>query len=98
MSESILVLVAPPSIEGSLVDWLLERVPAFSSFPVAGHGTAHQDLSMAEQVEGRKAQVLFWIHLPTAEVERLTTEIAARFGHVKLHYWVLPVSASGRAG
>lgn len=95
MSECIVVLVAPPSVEGVLVDWLLERVPAFSSFPIAGHGSAHHDLSTAEQVEGRQAQVLFWVQLPLAEAEQMVQEAMSRFDHVKLHYWILPVSASG---
>ncbi|MGH8509300.1 MAG: DUF3240 family protein [Gammaproteobacteria bacterium] len=98
MSECVLVLVAPPSLEAALVDWLLERVPAFSSFPIAGHGSAHAELSLSEQVEGRQAQVLFWVQLTHAEATRVTQEISARFNHVELHYWMLPVLASGRTG
>lgn len=95
MSDCIVVLVATPSVEGILVDWLLERVPAFSSFPIAGHGSAHHDLSTAEQVEGRQAQVLFWVQLPLTDAEPFVQELVSRFAHVKLHYWILSVTASG---
>ncbi len=98
MTDCVLVLVVPPNVEGPLVDWLLERVPAFSSFPIAGHSSAHQGLSLSEQVEGRQEQLLFWIHLPIAEAEQVTKDISAQFDHVKLHYWILPVAAAGRTG
>ena len=43
MDQCLLVLIASPSIENAVVDWLLDRndIPGFTSAPISGHGPAH---------------------------------------------------------
>lgn len=94
----LLTLIAPPSLEETLVDWLLEYESeyGFSSFPVNGHSSRHAGLTLAEQVSGRKRQVRFELHLPAAEISGLTERLKRDFAGVGLHYWVLPVLEHGR--
>jgi hypothetical protein len=99
MSESfLLTLIVPPSLEEPLVDWLLqfEAEYGFSSFPVNGHSSRHQGLSLAEQVSGRKRQVRFEIHLPEAELAALIERLGQDFAGAGLHYWAVPAQQHGR--
>ncbi|BBL73750.1 DUF3240 family protein [Methylomagnum ishizawai] len=99
MSEfSLLTLICPPGLEEPLVDWLLESLPdhGFSTFPVSGHSSRHQGLSLAEQVAGRKRQVRFELHAPEAELFRLVERLTTEFAGTGLHYWMTPVLAQGR--
>jgi hypothetical protein len=98
MNDCILILVGTPAIEGTLVDWLLQRpdVPGFTAFPVCGHGAPHHLMNVGEQVEGRQSQVLFWLQLPEDKVTELLQGLKRNFAHAPIHYWVLPVLACGR--
>lgn len=96
--SSLLILITPPSLEETLVDWLLETAPeyGFSTFPINGHSSRHEGLTLAEQVSGRKRQVRFELHVPTAELTRLVEGLKTDFAGTGLHYWVTPVLAYGR--
>lgn len=62
----VLALVTiPPSLEELLIDVLLahEATSAFTSVVAHGHGADHDQLSIAEQVSGRRKQVQFQIEL-----------------------------------
>jgi hypothetical protein len=98
MSESLLHLIVPTSVEDALTEWLLERddVPGFSSLPVSGHGSSEHSMSLAEQVAGRSRRVLFLVQLTEPVVERLLQELRGDFAGTGLHWWVLPVIAAGR--
>ena len=98
MNDCILILVGTPAIEGTLVDWLLQRpeVSGFTTFPVRGHGAAHHLMNVGEQVEGRQSQVLIWIQLPYSQALQLLQEMKRDFAHAAIHYWILPVMGSGR--
>lgn len=94
----LLTLIAPPGLEEPLVDWLLEFESeyGFSSFPVNGHSSRHEGLTLAEQVSGRKRHIRFEMHLPEAELAALIERLKGDFAGVDLHYWVSPVLGHGR--
>ncbi|NJD07787.1 MAG: DUF3240 domain-containing protein [Methylococcaceae bacterium] len=96
--QYLLTLTIAPAIEENLVDWLLENQGqiGFSSFPVNGHSSHPEDLSLAEQVAGRQKQVRFQIHLDTERVSTLLSQLRRDFAGAGLHYWVSPVLDSGR--
>lgn len=97
MSEQcLLVLIAPPQLEEPLVDFLLER-DAFSGFSLQriDGSPAHGALTQAEQVTGRKRQVMFHVHAGCSGVRGLVAQLGERFGGAGLHYWILPVIEAG---
>jgi hypothetical protein len=94
----LLTLIAPPSLEEPLVDWLLEFESeyGFSSFPVNGHSSRHEGLTLAEQVSGRRRHIRFEMHLPETELSALIERLKGDFAGAGLHYWVLPILGHGR--
>ncbi|MGB5276055.1 MAG: DUF3240 family protein [Gammaproteobacteria bacterium] len=99
MANSVLIsIVVEPTVEDTVVDWLLEQsqISGFTRIAVDGHGSSTHSMSTAEQVAGRKKQVMFQFYLPeqlmSAVVEGLTND----FHGTGLHYWVTPILASGR--
>ena len=57
MNENCLLnLVVTPEVEDAVADWLLEypTVTGFSSYPISGHGSSEQRMTLAEQVAGRR--------------------------------------------
>jgi len=95
--EALLSLIVVPDIEDVIVDWLLERdeVGGFTSYPVNGHGASVHAMSVAEQVAGRRRQVLFQTHLPQSQAERLVAELKRDFAGSGMHYWIVPLGACG---
>lgn len=97
-SESLLILNAPPSLEEALVDWLLahKHGTGFTSFPAQGHSTRHDNLSIAEQVSGRQRRQQFQVQMASASVDEFLDALETSLGGAGIHYWVLPISRSGR--
>jgi hypothetical protein len=98
MSETCLLnLVVTPEVEDAVTDWLLERdaVEGFSSYAVSGHGSSVHALSLAEQVAGKRRQILFQLHLPFADAQELLDAIKRDFRGSGMHFWLLPVLDSG---
>ncbi|WP_078121793.1 DUF3240 family protein [Thiosocius teredinicola] len=101
MSETCLLnLVVSPEVEDTVTDWLLDQptVSGFTSHPIAGHGSSEHSMSLAEQVAGRRRQVLFKLHLPCADAADLLAAIKAAFRGSGMHYWMIPVLESGHLG
>lgn len=98
IGTTLLTLIAPPSLEEPLVDWLLqfESQYGFSSFPVNGHSSRHEGLTLAEQVSGRKRQIRFEMHLPEGEWRMLIERLKRDFPGAELHYWISPIFELGR--
>jgi len=96
MDECLLTLIAAPELEERLSDWLLDRgYSGFSSVHGHGHGVGHGAMSAAEQVAGRKQQVIFWLQIPRTEAERVLAAVRENFPGAALHYWITPVAAAG---
>lgn len=98
MQECLLVIVTTPSLEESVVDWLLaqERLSGFSSARIDGHGSRQTELSLAEQVMGRQRKVMFHVHTDCAAVNALLDALQRDFKGAGLHYWVMPLLDAGR--
>ena len=98
MTQLVLItLTAPPSIEESLVDWLLEFTDhiGFTSQKADGHSSRVEGLNLAEQEAGRKSQVRFQLHIPSDELPRFMESLKQDFGGAGLHYWVAPLLDAG---
>jgi hypothetical protein len=95
--EVLVVLNVPPSLEEAVVDWLLARKEStgFTSFPVSGHSTRHEGLSLAEQVSGRQARQQFQVQIAATAVGQFLEEARHAFGAAGIHYWALPLLAGG---
>jgi len=97
MEQCLLVLIASPSIENAVVDWLLDRddIPGFTSAPISGHGASALSMTAAEQVAGRQRQVMFQMHLPEAVARTVIDDAQGFFRGSGLHYWLTPVLTAG---
>jgi len=95
--QALIVLNVPPSLEESVIDWLLARDDGtgFTSFPVSGHGASHSSLSAAEQVSGRERRQQFQIQLNASAVDEFLHDIEQSFGTAGIRFWVLPLTATG---
>jgi len=98
MEQCLLTIYAPPSVEESIVDWLLEHqeIEGFSSTEAFGHGMRHSGMSLLEQVSGRQRRVQFQIQTNLELIERLLLELRENFSGSGLYYIVSPVLESGR--
>lgn len=98
MNQTLLTLICPPSIERTLVDWLLEQpeVSGFTSSEVYGHGSYPEKLNLIEQVEGRKKQVKFQLHLELDSAMAALKKLKIDLKGADVHYWLLPITESGR--
>lgn len=92
----LLTIIAPPMMEEELIDWLLtqENISGFTSQAANGHGSGHQ-LSLAEQVTGRRRQITFWIEIDKSQSNSTLTALKESFSGSGLHYWLLPLLESG---
>jgi hypothetical protein len=94
--QCLLVLIAPPPLEEALVDFLLERegFSGFSLLHIDG-SPAHGALSLAEQVTGRKHQVMFQVHVGCTDARKLVAQLRETFRRAGLHYWITPLIEAG---
>ncbi len=92
----LLTIIAPPKMEESLVDWLLVQtdIKGFTSQVAYGHGSGHE-MSLAEQVSGRRRQVTFMIELEKIRAESILVDLKQHFLGTGLYYWLVPISVSG---
>ena len=92
----LLTINLPPALEEDLVDYLLslDFVVGFTSYAVQGHGE-HRNLSVAEQVTGRRKRMQFEMLIDEAEYKQITSALAAAVGK-DLTYWQIPVNHIGR--
>ncbi len=97
MTHTLLTLICSPSIEQTINDWLLEQhdMPGFTSMSVFGHGSQPETLTLVEQVQGRKKQIMFQIHMSSERADKAIEELKQRFKGARIHYWLTPVITSG---
>jgi len=93
----VLYLVVSPGVEDAVADWLLEREDAtgFSSVAINGHGSSEKSMTLAEQVAGRRRQVLFILHVPEELANILLADLQRDFAGSGMHYWMTPALAFG---
>lgn len=94
--NALLIINLPPALEEDLVDYLLtlDFVQGFTSYPVQGHGE-HENLSIAEQVSGRRNRKQFEMLIDAKNYEQITTGLADAVGKDIL-FWQMPVQQIGR--
>jgi hypothetical protein len=98
MTENCLLnLVVSPQVEDPMTDWLLAHaaVGGFSSHPIAGHGSSEHAMTLAEQVAGRRRQILFQLYLPYSEARALLEALKRDFHGSGMHFWLQPILESG---
>jgi len=93
--QNLLILNTLPELEEDLVDYLLSLscVSGFTSYPVRGHGH-HQNLSVAEQVSGRRKRLQVEIMLEEDAVPTLLSGLVENVGR-DINWWRMPVMDSG---
>ncbi len=98
MNQSLLIIFAPPALEETLVDWLLENesISGFSTMQGFGHGGSPASLSIREQVAGRQRRVQFMIKAGQEVLQSLLQELGERFAGTGLHYMLMPLIDAGR--
>lgn len=95
----LVVLNAPPELEEPVIDWLPGREggTGFTSSPVYGHSTDHDNLAALEQVTGRKPRQHFQVQMQVGNLGPFMHFLRSTFGADDLHYWVIPVFEGGSA-
>lgn len=98
MESCLLTIIAPPALEETLVDWLLENehIDGFSSSEINGHGERQAGLTLLEQVTGRQRRVQFLVQADPESAADLLQQMRERFAGVGLYYFLTPVIESGR--
>ena len=98
MTPMLLILVAPPDAEETVIDWLLaqEGITGFTGHHGFGHSIEHGRFSLAEQVTGRQARVLFYIDTTAGVAQPLLECLRTGLAGLGLHYWLLPLAETGR--
>lgn len=96
MNKCLLTIIAVPKVEDVLVDWLhlQSTISGFTSLLANGHGIGHE-MSVAEQVTGRRKQVTFWIELEQNIAEDVIGGLEQAFSGAGLHYWLMPLLKNG---
>ncbi len=95
-NKCLVMIFAPPTLEESLVDWLLgnDSVSGFSTTESYGHGQRSSAMSLLEQVTGRQRRIQFVIETDQKLTSALLKAIGLDF--VGLHYMVIPLLSAGR--
>ena len=98
MHQCLLMIFAPPSVEDTVVDWLLEHdeIQGFSSAEAYGHGVRPSGMSLLEQVAGRQRRVQFMIHTSNEIAQHLVGDLREKFTGAGLHFFIVPVMEAGR--
>lgn len=97
MSQLLLTIICPPSLERPITDWLMEQavVSGFTSMQAYGHGSDPSTFNLIEQVEGRKKQIMFQMHLDSEIVDTMINELKQKFHGTDIHYWSTPIINAG---
>lgn len=91
-------LTLAPALEERIIDWLLGRqdVETFAGYTSYAHGSTGGDLSVAEQVSGRRRRVEIRVELQAEALDAWLAELAEEFGGADVSYFVAPILRSGR--
>ena len=97
MSDRLLTLLCPPTVEEKLLDelLLLDQVQVFTSAPTAAHGVDNHLLDASEQVMGRARAVAVQAVVREDDAAALLANLRDRFRGTGLRYWITPVLESG---
>ncbi|MGH8477485.1 MAG: DUF3240 family protein [Methylococcales bacterium] len=93
----LFILDAPPELEESLIDFLLDYDSEieFTTFPIAAHRRSHSGYSLSEQVTGRKKQQRFHVALPKDRLVDLIAALENEFEGAGFEFRTLPILNRG---
>jgi hypothetical protein len=93
----LLTVNVPPALEDTFVDWLLSQglEQGFTSYRADGHGSAHEHLTIGEQVRGRQRRAEFRLVLDEESARRIVDSLESDFAGADIFYFVLPVLRFG---
>jgi len=91
-----LVLNIAPELEEDLIDYLLslDAVTGFTSYEARGHGH-NADMSLAEQVSGRRKRLQFELLIEEIAIAGLLSNLSIEVGK-DINYWQETVTNFGR--
>lgn len=97
MQFCLLHLIVAPSLEETIVDWLLNQpaITGFSSIEIYGHGANESAFNLIEQVTGRQRRVQFIIHTENEIASQMVLELKQTLAGAGIHYFLIPVSEFG---
>lgn len=97
MGAVLLILIAPPELEESLVDWLLarEEISGFTGQPAYGHSRSHGGFSLVEQVTGRQRRVMYQVQTDEPTARSLLEALRRDLAGAGLRYWLAPLLEAG---
>lgn len=100
MNGVLLVLVAAPELEETLVDWLLGRneISGFTGQRVEGRSRDHGAFSLVEQVTGRQDRIMYYVQTEESTARGLIEALASDLRNCNLRYWMIPLIEAGRLG
>jgi hypothetical protein len=98
MSQTLLTIISSTSLERPLIDWFLQKEEAlgFTSVSTYGHGSEPDSLTLIEQVEGRKKQIMLQIQMPLAKANIIIHDLKIDFNKAEIHYWLVPIIQAGK--
>lgn len=90
----MLSLIAGQPLEAELVDQLsaLADYPLFLVSALRGHNDTHQELSVAEQVEGTAPLIQLRLFTDEATVRRIIDHLHTHFPNAGIRWWMTPVT------
>lgn len=94
----MVTLTLAPALEERVIDWLLGRqdVEAFTGYAAYAHAATGSELSVAEQVSGRRRRVEIRVELHAQALDDWLAALSEAFGGADMSYLVAPVLRSGR--
>jgi hypothetical protein len=94
--QTMLVMNINPELEEDMVDYLLgqEFINGFTSYQVNGHG-AFSNMSLAEQVSGRRKRVQLEVLLEQAAINTILEGLKSNVG-VDIVYWEQAITNHGK--
>jgi len=98
--KCLLTINLPPALEDNVVDWLLasDLDQGFTSYRADGHGSAHDQLSIDEQVRGRQRRLELRLVLDRSRLDDLVGSLRKEFSGADIFYYVLPVLDASHLG
>lgn len=98
MTDCLITIVAAPSLEEALIDWLLtqEDISGFSTAEIYGHGSRTTNLSVLEQVTGRQKRIQLTTHACSAIAPAFIENLKRNFQGANLHYYITLLTESGQ--
>jgi len=97
MTHCLLTLITNPTLEETMIDWLLiqTQISGFNTSIIFGHGSRERNYNALEQVTGRQKKLQFIVHTETEIASDLINQLKQKFPNTGMHYFITPAIESG---